>query len=78
MSEERRALAEMYDKSGNYMYGIGDTVVASFGMHNPAKVCESGVRHIIGHKYIEKYKGYPDDFINSCYGDVKSVYYDLS
>ncbi len=75
--KERRALAEMYDKSGNYMYGIGDTVSAGFGMYNPAKVCESGTRHIIGHKYIEKYKGSPDDFINSCYGDVKSVYYDL-
>lgn len=75
--EERKALAEMYDKSGNYMFGIGNTVCCSFGEDQPAKVCESGVRHIIGHTKIEKYKGLPDTFINSTYGNTKTIYYDL-
>ena len=75
--EERRALAEMFDKSGQYMWGIGDTVTTSFGREHPVKICESGIRHIIGHTRIEKCKGLPDTFINSAYGKTKTVYYDL-
>lgn len=77
ISKERRALAEMFDKSGQYMWGIGDTVTTSFGREHPVKICESGIRHIIGHTRIEKCKGYPSTFINSAYGKTKTVYYDL-
>lgn len=74
--KERRALPEMYDKSGNYMYGIGNTVSASYSQGQPAKICESGVRHIKGHTYLETCHSI-DDFIDGCYGKVKNVYYDL-
>lgn len=41
---------EMFDRTGNRMYGIGNEVWATWAHQNEAiKICESGVRHIIGH-----------------------------
>ncbi len=74
---ERKTLEEMYDKSGNYMSGIGAAVNTAFNKNYPAKICESGVRHIIGHTMIEKYQGRIKTFIEGCYGITKNVYYDL-
>ena len=72
----RRELPEMYDKQGQYMYGIGNTVCASYSQTQPAKICESGIRHIIGHSYLESCHSI-DSFIDGCYGRVKNVYYKL-
>lgn len=74
---ERRRQPEMYDNSRKYMFGIGDTVHCDFGREHPAKICESGLRHIIGHSTIERYKGYLTSFIHSTYGKVQNVYYNL-
>lgn len=74
--KERKALSEMYDKSGNYMYGIGNSVSASFNRENPAKICESGTRHIIGHTNLKTTNDI-ESFISGCYGKVENVYYDL-
>ncbi len=73
----RRAIKEMYDKSGNYMSGIGAVVNTCFNRNYPAKICESGVRHIIGHTMVEKTLGRIKTFINGSYGVSKTVYYDL-
>lgn len=73
---ERKSLPYMYDKAGQFMYGIGDTVATSFSKCNPAKICESGKRHIIGHSMLENTR-YIDSFINSAIGTAKNVYYDL-
>lgn len=73
----RKALPQMYDKSGAYMFGIGQPVSTDFGRSNPAKICESGVRHIIGHSYIENPRYSIDSFVDSFYGAAKNVYYDL-
>lgn len=74
--KQRKEMKEMYDKSGNYMYGIGNSVSAAFGISQPAKICESGKRHIVGHTYIENYNDI-SSFIDGCYGKVKNVEYDL-
>lgn len=74
---ERRLNPQMFDKSGNYMAGIGNPVSALFGRSYPAKICESGVRHIIGHAEIEKCKGMLKSFMFGAYGDAKIVHYDL-
>lgn len=44
-----KTAAEMVDKSGVQMSGIGNTVSGLFRHENPVKICESGIRHIIGH-----------------------------
>lgn len=74
---ERRFNPQMFDKSGNYMRGIGNPVSPLFCGNNPAKICESGVRHIIGHTVFEKSNGRLKLFINGGYGDAKTTYYDL-
>lgn len=75
--EARKELQTMYDKSGKYMYGIGEPVSTSFISTKPAKICESGKRHIIGHSYLPAPRRCLDDFINSAYGNVETVYYNL-
>lgn len=76
--KERKMMPEMYDKSGNYMFGIGNTVSTAFSEHNPAKICESGKRHIIGHTYLEpKGLDFIESFINSVCGSANTKYYTL-
>ena len=42
---------EMIDNNGYRMYGIGNEVKGDFPERHPAKIVESGIRHIIGHRY---------------------------
>ncbi|MCQ2753723.1 MAG: hypothetical protein MJ231_01600 [bacterium] len=44
---------EMVDLAGKRMFGIGDSVSGAFYRSNPAKICESGIRHIKGHCYTK-------------------------
>lgn len=74
---ERRFNPQMFDQSGNYMMGIGTPVSTCFGRNNPAKICESGVCHIIGHTMFEKYQGRLKYFISGGYGDATTIFYDL-
>lgn len=45
---------EMFDRSGQKMSGIGNPVSGWFEESGAAKICESGIRHIIGHVYAPK------------------------
>lgn len=74
--QARKALPQMYDKSGQYMYGIGQPVSTFFNKENPMKICESGTRLIIGHTMLEKPQKI-NSFIDSAIGTAKTVYYDL-
>lgn len=77
LPRERLEMPEMYDKSGSYMLGIGNTVSYAFTKDQPAKILQSGIRHIIGHTAIEHNKGKKCVFLDSNYGETRSVYYDL-
>lgn len=77
---------EMTDKLGVKMIGIGEEVLGSgiAGQDGPLKICESGIRHIIGHAnssihanciYLRTSCG--NEYIPISKDAVRSVYYDL-
>ncbi|MCQ2740069.1 MAG: hypothetical protein MJ237_07570 [bacterium] len=75
---------EMIDLSGKMMFGVGNTVDGVFCRSNPAKICESGIRHIKGHCYttgatvteIGSASG-ADAFRLHKVSNSETVYYDL-
>lgn len=77
---------EMVDRTGIKMVGIGEEVWGSgiAGQDGPLKICESGIRHIIGHANSREY-GNTICLRTSCANEhipisrdtVRSVYYDL-
>lgn len=78
---------EIIDRNGNRMYGIGNEVWATLAhQKEPIKICESGIRHIIGHcesagsgitmSQIGESAGYANHSL-SYLDEPTQIYYDL-
>ncbi len=52
LAKAGKTAEEMIDQDGQKMFGIGNEVMSTFVATNPAKIVESGIRHIKGHRYL--------------------------
>ena len=87
-SKKSKNAKKLFDRKGQRMYGIGEIVLNNWEEKRPVKLCESGVRHVIGHIYspdieftdIGLLKGFwkKGGFtLNIPFPEPKVVYYDL-
>lgn len=83
-----RNVESLVDRKGTRMLGIGEEVLNDWNANNPVKLCESGIRHVIGHIYspqvkftdIGLLKGFWENggfTLNIPYPRPKIIYYDL-
>ena len=69
----KRNFPEMYDKNGNYMSGVGNTVDATLCPNQGVKICESGRRQILGTREITNIDNDLEGFVAGVLGNIKKV-----
>lgn len=73
----KRDFPEMYDRSGYYMWGVGNTVDATLCSNQGVKICESGRRQILGTREINGIDSDLEGFVAGVLGKVKKINFNL-